>query len=80
MTYFPDFGGFNTHVHVNADWAFPIPKNIPLEKAAPLFSAGITAFNIIYSEYERLRHNFNRKLRVAIVGLGAVGHMAVKFA
>jgi D-arabinose 1-dehydrogenase-like Zn-dependent alcohol dehydrogenase len=51
-----------------------------LENAAPLFSAGITAFNIIHSENERLKHKFNRKLRVCIVGLGAVGHMAVKFA
>ena len=45
-----------------------------------MFSAGITAFNIINSEYERLQHKFNRKLRLCVVGLGAIGHMAVKFA
>lgn len=46
-----DFGGYGTHIIVPADWTFPIPKNIPLSSAAPLFFAGSTAFSAVSSEY-----------------------------
>ena len=51
-----------------------IPENIPLERAAPLLCAGITT-------YSPLRQ-FGVKAgdKVAVVGLGGLGHMAVKFA
>ena len=40
-------GGFGTHVQVPAEWAIPLPRNIPIEVAAPLFSSGVTAYNVV---------------------------------
>ena len=51
-----------------------IPKNIPLERAAPLLCAGITT-------YSPLKHwKIKKGDNVAIAGLGGLGHMGVKFA
>lgn len=47
LTVFPDLGGFGTHIQVSADWTFPIPNNIPLSEAAPLFFAGSIAYNFV---------------------------------
>ncbi len=43
----PHAGGFGTHVQVHAEWAIPLPRNIPIEVAAPLFSSGVTAYNVV---------------------------------
>ncbi len=80
LTVSSDFGGFGTHIKVPADWTFPIPKNIPLSEAAPLFFAGSTAFSAVSSEYERLKLLHNRKLKLCVLGLAEVGHMVAKFA
>ena len=51
-----------------------IPDTIPLDKAAPLLCAGITL-------YSPLRHwNAGPGKRVAVIGLGGLGHMGVKLA
>ncbi|MEX1186087.1 MAG: NAD(P)-dependent alcohol dehydrogenase [Gemmatimonadaceae bacterium] len=70
----PTFGGYSTRITVNEDYVVRIPEGIPLEGAAPLLCAGITT-------YSPLRH-FGVKAgdRVAIVGLGGLGHMGVKIA
>ncbi len=70
----PTFGGYSTRITVNEDYVVRIPDGIPLEGAAPLLCAGITT-------YSPLRH-FGVKSgdRVAIVGLGGLGHMGVKIA
>ncbi|MGI8618718.1 MAG: NAD(P)-dependent alcohol dehydrogenase [Gemmatimonadaceae bacterium] len=70
----PTFGGYSTRVTVNEDYVVRIPDGMPLEGAAPLLCAGITT-------YSPLRH-FGVKAgdRVAIVGLGGLGHMGVKLA
>jgi uncharacterized zinc-type alcohol dehydrogenase-like protein len=70
----PTFGGYSTRITVNEDYVVRIPEGIPLEGAAPLLCAGITT-------YSPLRH-FGVKSgdRVAIVGLGGLGHMGVKLA
>jgi len=70
----PTFGGYSTRVTVNEDYVVRIPEGIPLEGAAPLLCAGITT-------YSPLRH-FGVKAgdKVAIVGLGGLGHMGVKIA
>jgi D-arabinose 1-dehydrogenase-like Zn-dependent alcohol dehydrogenase len=52
LTIFPDIGGFSTHVHAKSDWVFPLPSNIPLELASPLFCAGLTAYNVFSKEFE----------------------------
>ncbi len=70
----PNYGGYSTQVTINEDYVVRIPSGIPLDRAAPLLCAGITT-------YSPLRH-FGVKPgdQVAVVGLGGLGHMGVKFA
>lgn len=70
----PTYGGYSDHVVVNQHFVLRIPDGIELDAAAPLLCAGITT-------YSPLRHwNAGPGKQVAIVGLGGLGHMAVKFA
>ena len=67
-------GGYSTYITVDEAYAFRIPDSIPPERAAPLLCAGTTT-------YSPLRHfGVKRGSRIAVVGLGGLGHMAVKFA
>jgi uncharacterized zinc-type alcohol dehydrogenase-like protein len=67
-------GGYSDQVVVDADFVLRIPDALPLDKAAPLLCAGITT-------YSPLRHwNAGPGKQVAVVGLGGLGHMAVKLA
>jgi uncharacterized zinc-type alcohol dehydrogenase-like protein len=68
------YGGYSDHVIVDQDFVLRIPDRLSLEAAAPLLCAGITT-------YSPLRHwNAGPGTRVAIVGLGGLGHLAVKLA
>jgi uncharacterized zinc-type alcohol dehydrogenase-like protein len=67
-------GGYSTHIVVTEDFVLKIPEGIALENAAPLLCAGITTFS-------PLRHwGAGPGKKVAIIGLGGLGHMAVKLA
>ena len=67
-------GGYSTHVVVAEDFVLSIPEGIGLDAAAPLLCAGITT-------YSPLRHwGAGPGKKVAVVGLGGLGHMAVKLA
>jgi uncharacterized zinc-type alcohol dehydrogenase-like protein len=67
-------GGYSTHIVVTEDFVLKIPEGIALENAAPLLCAGITT-------YSPLRHwGAGEGKKVAIIGLGGLGHMAVKLA
>jgi uncharacterized zinc-type alcohol dehydrogenase-like protein len=67
-------GGYSTHVVVDEDFVLRVPEAIPYEAAAPLLCAGITT-------YSPLAHwNAGPGKRVAVVGMGGLGHMAVKIA
>ena len=67
-------GGYSTHVVVDADYVLNVPDGIDSAAAAPLLCAGITT-------YAPLRHwNAGPGKKVAVVGLGGLGHMAVKIA
>ncbi|MFJ7746784.1 NAD(P)-dependent alcohol dehydrogenase [Peribacillus sp. NPDC097295] len=67
-------GGYSTHIVVQEDFVLSIPENIKLEDAAPLLCAGITT-------YSPLNHwGAGPGKKVAVVGLGGLGHMAVKIA
>ncbi|MCO4255121.1 NAD(P)-dependent alcohol dehydrogenase [Pseudarthrobacter cellobiosi] len=67
-------GGYSTHVVVTEDFVVRIPEGIALDAAAPLLCAGVTT-------YSPLRHwGAGPGKRVAVVGLGGLGHMAVKLA
>jgi uncharacterized zinc-type alcohol dehydrogenase-like protein len=70
----PTYGGYSTRITVDQDYVLRIPDGIPLERAAPLLCAGITT-------YSPLKHfGVQPGDHVAVVGLGGLGHMAVKFA
>ena len=70
----PTYGGYSTRITVNEDYVLRIPDGIPLDRAAPLLCAGITT-------YSPLRHfGVKKGDKVAIVGLGGLGHMGVKLA
>lgn len=67
-------GGYSSHVVVKEDFVLRIPDGLELDKAAPLLCAGITT-------YSPLRHwEAGPGKQVAVVGMGGLGHMAVKLA
>jgi len=67
-------GGYSTHIVVSDRFVLRIPDALGLDVAAPLLCAGITT-------YSPLRHwKAGDGSRVGVVGLGGLGHMAVKFA
>ncbi|MFE7137043.1 NAD(P)-dependent alcohol dehydrogenase [Streptomyces sp. NPDC057644] len=70
----PTYGGYSTHLVVTERFALSIPEGIALDEAAPLLCAGITT----YSPLKRWGAGPGKK--VAVVGLGGLGHMAVKIA
>lgn len=67
-------GGYSDIIVVNEDFVLNIPANLPLDKAAPLLCAGIT----LYSPLVHWKAGPGKK--VAIMGLGGLGHMGVKIA
>jgi uncharacterized zinc-type alcohol dehydrogenase-like protein len=70
----PTAGGYSTSIVVDEKYVLRIPDGIPLEAAAPLLCAGITM-------YSPLRNwNAGPGKRVAIIGMGGLGHMGVKIA
>jgi len=67
-------GGYSTHVVVNDEYVLSVPEGLDPAAAAPLLCAGITT-------YSPLKHwQAGPGKRVAVVGLGGLGHMAVKIA
>jgi uncharacterized zinc-type alcohol dehydrogenase-like protein len=67
-------GGYSSHVVVTEDFVVSIPEGIGLDAAAPLLCAGITT-------YSPLRHwGAGPGKKISVVGLGGLGHMAVKLA
>ncbi len=70
----PTQGGYATKIVVNDHYVLKIPKGVPLERAAPLLCAGITT-------YSPLKHwNVRKGVKVGVLGLGGLGHLAVKLA
>mmetsp|Transcript_15726 Transcript_15726/g.49479 ORF Transcript_15726/g.49479 Transcript_15726/m.49479 type:complete len:287 (-) Transcript_15726:117-977(-) len=68
-----DKGGFALCIRYNARWTFPVPDALPSELAAPLMCAGITT-------YSPLKRNCRAGMRVGIIGVGGLGHIALQFA
>lgn len=67
-------GGYSNYFVITEDYAVHIPANLPLEGVAPLLCAGITL-------YSPIKHwNVGPGKKVAVMGLGGLGHMGVKFA
>lgn len=66
-------GGFATHIRSHWAWAFPLPEKLNFAEAGPLLCGGITVFSPL-AMYAKPTD------RVGIIGIGGLGHMAVKFA
>ncbi len=67
------YGGYSTRITVKQEYVLRIPESLPLDRAAPLLCAGITT-------YSPLKHyGLKAGDALAVVGLGGLGHMAVKF-
>jgi uncharacterized zinc-type alcohol dehydrogenase-like protein len=82
LTYnFPDkhlggvtYGGYSDSIVVDENFVLRVPSNLDLAGTAPLLCAGITT-------YSPVRHwGVTKGKKVGVVGLGGLGHMAVKFA
>jgi uncharacterized zinc-type alcohol dehydrogenase-like protein len=68
------YGGYSNSIVVDEPFVLRVPSNLELAAAAPLLCAGITT-------YSPMRHwNVSKGQKVGVVGLGGLGHMAVKFA
>jgi alcohol dehydrogenase (NADP+) len=67
-------GGYSSHSRVHEQFVFPIPKNLPSEDVAPMMCAGLT----VYSPLVRAGTKAGKK--VAIVGIGGLGHFALIWA
>ncbi|WP_423922598.1 NAD(P)-dependent alcohol dehydrogenase [Frigoribacterium sp. 2-23] len=68
------YGGYSTQIVANENYVLQIPEGIDLDVAAPLLCAGITT-------YSPLKHwGAGPGKKVAVVGMGGLGHMAVKIA
>ncbi|WP_066951075.1 NAD(P)-dependent alcohol dehydrogenase [Streptomyces lushanensis] len=70
----PTYGGYSHRIVVDENFTVRIPDGLSLDVAAPLLCAGITT-------YSPLRHwNAGPGKKVAVVGMGGLGHMGVKIA
>lgn len=67
-------GGYAEYIVANADYAYHVPDNLKDSEAAPLFCPGISA----YGATKKAQLSPGKK--VAVFGIGGVGHMAIQFA
>ncbi len=67
-------GGYSDRITVDQNYVLSIPDSIPLDAAAPLLCAGITTYSPLKT------WGVGPGSKVAVVGLGGLGHMAVKLA
>ena len=70
----PTQGGYSDHIVVKEGYVLSIPENLPFEATAPLLCAGIT----LYSPLRNWGAGPGKK--IAVVGMGGLGHMGVKLA
>lgn len=68
-----NYGGFANKLRANADFAYKIPDGLDSASAAPLLCAGITVYTPLrtYIKYPGMK--------VGILGVGGLGHLAIKF-
>jgi uncharacterized zinc-type alcohol dehydrogenase-like protein len=67
-------GGYSKHIVVREEFVLRIPETLDLSRAAPILCAGITTFSPLRT------WNIGEGSRVGVIGLGGLGHMAVKLA
>jgi alcohol/geraniol dehydrogenase (NADP+) len=66
-------GGFASHIRAHWAWTIPLPERLNFAEAGPLLCGGITVFSPLVMHAKPTS-------RVGIIGIGGLGHMAVKFA
>lgn len=67
-------GGYSKHIVVREEFVLSVPDQLDLSKAAPILCAGITTYSPLKT------WNIGKGSRVGVIGLGGLGHMAVKLA
>jgi alcohol/geraniol dehydrogenase (NADP+) len=67
------YGGFADYVRCHNAWAIPVPAGVEAAKAGPLFCGGITVFNPL------VQFDVRPTQRVGVIGIGGLGHMAIRF-
>ena len=67
------FGGFSERVRAQAAFAIPIPDGLDPAAAGPLLCGGVTVFNPM------LENNVKPVHHVGVIGIGGLGHLAIKF-
>ena len=67
-------GGYANNIVVTEHFAIKIPDNLDLKHAAPLLCAGITTYSPL------VRENFKKGDKIGVIGIGGLGHMAIKLA
>jgi len=68
------YGGFSSSVVADYRFVYPLPQSMPSETAAVLMCAGLTVYSALCT------HITIPGLKVAIVGVGGLGHLAIQFA
>ena len=72
-TVYSQFGGFAEQVSADEVSVIPLPNGIKASDAGPLLCGGITVFTPI------VEFNINHNHKVGVIGIGGLGHLAVKF-
>ena len=67
-------GGYTEYITVSENFATKVPDTMKSEYAAPLFCAGITAYKAVKAAEPK------KNKKIAVFGIGGVGHMAIQFA
>lgn len=65
-------GGFAEKIRADWQWAIPLPDSIDIETAGPMLCGGITVFKPL------LMHGVTATSRVGVIGIGGLGHIAIK--
>lgn len=65
-------GGFADKLRADWQWVIPLPDNIDIETAGPMLCGGITVFKPL------LMHHVTATSRVGVIGIGGLGHIAIK--
>ena len=73
MTIAGRHGGFADTVRCHWVWATPIPYQLDVSKVGPLLCAGVTVY------YPLVQHNIKPSAKVAVIGIGGLGHLALQF-
>jgi uncharacterized zinc-type alcohol dehydrogenase-like protein len=68
------YGGFASHLIVDSRYCFALPAELPTEAAGPLMCGGITVYSALRAA------GMGSGLRIGVIGVGGLGHLAIQFA